>query len=766
MNMKRIIAIILSAVLLLGCFAGVLATASAAEGISNLFTAGRQGYTSDEGVYLTEDYVSSAPIAASAGQSFWFGPCSRSQYFELVGFSGGQPVTDKIRGKELQVVDTFSNGKVIYKYTVSSGVDNLVFSVDADIAAVFTVSPTEFSALTWQAYWKNQGVNTVPIVGENTYYEVEPGTKIYVGGVTEANMIGSSIYDKSGTPYGTISKDDLRLVESFGGAYGIYCYTIPEDNNIGYVEVKYDDNFEMYYFKKIVAAGDTVEDSAIIAEYISHIGVPQPLESTVSALKGKSALFLGDSITYGARDRAKLYGAGGWAGRIGYHAGMDVTNNGVSGACITTARVESHSAGHFIYNNLIKTAGTTYDYVIMHGLFNDASIPVEVGTPQGMANFREENADVTKFATALELLFYTARKQNPDAKLGYIVNFHTDRAVDQTPYVEMAIQICNDWGIPYLDLYNLAGFSVEFDDGLHPTSKGYDSMYTIVANWMATLSDQTKVSSAEVMCYNVFWAAENTTGTAIANRFAKVAGLISAEDSDILLLQEATTGFLSAAQGVVSGYEYFGYCHKCKFNIPAFSGGTADCSHELAPIAWKADRYSLEDSGIIYTDDCSAAMHTDDYPRSIPWVVLRDKQTGKELLVMNYHAVPDISGNNNEGVRNAVSQYLTEKLPELCREQGNIPAVIGGDLNMSVGSVAYNTLITSVRDIRTTVNPSAPGTYNAWDRTDPGKFARGDYLFMLGDVNASSFAVITADVDAETGLHISDHSPIVAQISY
>lgn len=765
MNMKRIIAIILSAVLLLGCFAGVLATASAAEGISNLFQAGKQGYTSDEGVYLTKDYVSSAPISVSAGQTLWFGPCSRSQYFELVGFSGTTPVTEKIRGKELKIVDTFSNGKVIYKYTVPAGVDNLVFSVDASVASVFTVCPNVFSALTWQAYWKNQGVNTVPIVGENTYYEVEPGTKIYVGGVTEANMVASAVYDKAGAPYGTISKDDLRLVESFGGAYGIYCYTIPEDNNIGYVEVKYDDNFEMYYFKKIVAASDTVEDSAIIAEYISHIGVPQPLESTVSALKGKSALFLGDSITYGARDRAKLYGAGGWAGRIGYHAGMNVTNNGVSGACITTARVESHSSGHYIYNNLVKTNGTTYDYVIMHGLFNDASIPVEVGTPQGMANFKVENADVTKFATALELLFYTARKQNPDAILGYIVNFHTDRAVDQGPYVNVAIQICNDWGIPYLDLYNLAGFSVEFDDGLHPSSKGYDSMYTIVANWMATLGDQSKAGSAEVMCYNVFHK-ENDSAYNIANRFGKVASLIAGEDSDILLLQEASAGFLSAANSVLSGYEYFGYCNKCRFSIPAFSGGSSSCYHELSPIAWKSEKYTLVDSGALFTDEMAAAAHTDDYPRAINWVVLRDKDTGKELLVMNYHAAPDKDSKNNEGVRNAAAQVVMEKLVQLCQEHGNVPAVFGGDMNATETSVAHKTMLQTVRDIRTTINPSAPGTYNAWDRTDPGKFARGDYLFMTENVNASSFVVITSDVDAETGLHISDHSPIVAQISY
>ena len=87
-------------------------------------------------------------------------------------------------------------------------------------------------------------------------------------------------------------------------------------------------------------------------------------------------------------------------------------------------------------------------------------------------------------------------------------------------------------------------------------------------------------------------------------------------------------------------------------------------------------------------------------------------------------------------------------------------------MNATDSSVAHQTMLQSLRDIRATINPNAPGSYNGWDRTDPGKFARGDYLFMTENVNASSYVVITSDVDAETGLHISDHSPIVVQISY
>ena len=758
-TMKKVILVILTLALVIGAVAAIGIVASASElPFDNLYKAGFAGYTSEVGQILTADYVSSQPIEAAEGEQLWFGPCDRTQYFHLVGLDGeGNCVTGKVRGKDLEVVDTFAKGTVVYTYTVPAGVTSLVFSTPADLAEVYTVTATELSELNWRAYWNQQGKDTDAFVGQSSYYEVTAGDKLYFGAITEEGAKSGKLYNANGELVGNM--DDAQLIESFGGAYGLYCLTVPAD--VAYAQVAYDIDYEQYYFFQKNAASD----EAFVKAWIEHIGIQLPLGSTVEKLSGKTALFLGDSITYGARDRAKLYGAGGWAGRVGYHAGMNVTNNGVSGACITTARVESHSSGHYIYNNLVKTNGTTYDYVIMHGLFNDASIPVEVGTPQGMANFREENADVTKFATALELLFYTARKQNPDAKLGYIVNFHTDRAVDQGPYVDVAIQICNDWGIPYLDLYNLAGFSVEFDDGLHPSSKGYDSMYTIVANWMATLGDQSKAAAAEVLCYNVFHK-ENDDAHSIANRFGKVASLIAAEDSDILLLQEASAGFLSAANSVLSGYEYFGYCNKCRFSIPAFSGGSSSCYHELSPVVWKSAKYTLVDSGALFTDEMIAAAHTDDYPRAINWVVLRDKDTGKDLLVMNYHAAPDKDGKNNEGVRNAAAQIVMEKLDQQCQEHGNIPAVFGGDMNATETSVAYKTMVQTVRDIRTTINPGAPGTYNAWDRTDPGKFARGDYLFMTENVNASSFVVITSDVDADTGLHISDHSPIMAQIIY
>ncbi len=768
--MKKPIVAILSAILLMALVTTVVAvvvTNSRSEElpIDDLFRPGFLGYTTDEEQVQTADFVSSKPISVTEGEDIWFGPCIPAQYFQLVGQDvDGKAVTDKIRGKDLTVEDKFNNGMVIYKYTVPAGVSRLVFSADADLAKVYTVSKKPITELTWRAYWSQRGEDPDAFVGESSYYEVIQGDKLYFGAITETDALESKIYDANGVLLGNIAKSDLRLVENFGGAYGIYCYTVPKD--AAYVYVAYDADYEQYYFCKAVAKSESITDQAVTSEYIAHIGVALPLDSTVAALEGKSVLFLGDSITFGARDRACIYGSGGWAGRIGHFAGMEVTNNGVSGACITTARRESNSEAHYIYNNLIKTDGTQYDYVIMHGLFNDASEKVAVGTMQGKDRFDPAKADVTSYAGALELLFYQARIQDPDAILGFIVNFQTERSVNQAPYVEMAIRVCEDWGIEYLDLYHQEGFSVEFDDGLHPSSAGYDSMYTVVANWMAGLDgDITTVPAAptEVMSYNVFWDSDIPAdkGLSIEDRYLKVAELIKTQSSDIIMLQEHTGSFDIVARSVLSEYSFYGISHTAT-------------SDEQSPIAWKTAKYDLVASGTFWASDTPEVAYSDtwcksekSYPRAINWVVLKDKQTGEQLLAMNVHGQPN---NENADARTKTMALVAAKASELSERYGDIATVIGGDMNMGIGSDAYDALTAGgLKDVRAWIDPKAIGSFNDWDR-EQSKFAMGDYLFIGGDVNALSFVVFTDDMDndREDGkdVLISDHCPVIAEIYF
>ena len=197
---------------------------------------------------------------------------------------------------------------------------------------------------------------------------------------------------------------------------------------------------------------------------------------------GKSALFTGDSISWGSDQRA-------WAARIGEKYAMTYVNAAVSGASVSTTRV------YRMIEQLEANKTGSFDYVIMHGPTNDAWDEVNVGTLS--ESYNVANYDVTTYAGALEELFYYARKYFPDAQLGYIINFRFSSTLnnglsDMSAYVEMAKQVCNKWSVPYLDLYNneeltaalKVGTTVYLPDNVHPNAAGYDILTPYIANWM------------------------------------------------------------------------------------------------------------------------------------------------------------------------------------------------------------------------------------------------------------------------------------------
>ncbi len=767
--MKKWMIALLSVALIVSALA-VVALGSAAQdyAIANLFQDGFQGYTSHEAQVLAGDFVSSKNIAVSEGDQIWFGPCDPAQYFHLVGLDGsGNAATGKVRSKDLTKGDRFNNGMYIYSYTVPAGVSQVVFTTSQELADVFTATNgEELTELKWRAYWSQMGIDPDSYVGPSSYYEVSAGDKLYFGALTAQEAASAVRYDQNGDTVGQAGESGVRLVESFGGSYGIYCYTAAAGDR--FVLVPYDDSRVQYYRCYQYSSSENVTDAAVTEKYIASLGISKPLQSTVEKLSGKTALFLGDSITYGARDTANIYSCGSWAGRIGYFAGMDVTNNGVSGACISTARLESHTEGHYIYNNLKKTEGVQFDYVIMHGLFNDASMPLDapVGTAQGKANFVPDNANVATFSGALELLFYQARVQNPNAILGYIVNFETERTnVDQAPYVAAAIAICKDWGIEYLDLFHQEGFTVEFDDGLHPSSAGYDGMYTVVADWMATLDGNPETGSVptKVMSYNVYFGGDTLKDETftIENRYQKVATLIKDEAPDIITFQEFTDDFWNVAEDILTEYTVWGESHT----------GLASGSYERANIGWKTDKYDMVISKTLWASDTPEVPYSSgwcgsekDYPRAINLVVLQEKETGKQIGVISVHGQPD---DLNEEARTKTMAMVAQLASALTSQ--NIGVVIGGDFNMRRSDEAYGILTDGgLTDVKQKINPNSVGTYNDWDRVE-SKFADGDYLFTAGSVNAVSYRVITEDLDTRNDgltVHISDHCPIVMQIYY
>ncbi|MBQ7847199.1 MAG: SGNH/GDSL hydrolase family protein [Clostridia bacterium] len=222
-------------------------------------------------------------------------------------------------------------------------------------------------------------------------------------------------------------------------------------------------------------------------------------------LKGKKALFLGDSIVM-----ASGYRFEGWPYRIKNSYAMTVCKNkGVDGASLSTCRGQN-----LVYNHMMNNYAsdkTQYDFVVLEGGVNDAwdfyALDGRPACPVGdVVNATAEETDIdaldrSTMAGGMEHLIYNAKKLYPSATIIFVFNFQLrkgspGRCGDMDEYIEVQKKICDKWGIPYCNLYEDAELNrklmVKYStaagcvpDGIHPNDKGYDLIAPIIAQSMA-----------------------------------------------------------------------------------------------------------------------------------------------------------------------------------------------------------------------------------------------------------------------------------------
>ncbi len=251
--------------------------------------------------------------------------------------------------------------------------------------------------------------------------------------------------------------------------------------------------------------------SVMLLAMPASIGALPTSAASGSVLSGKTAMFAGDSITYGYMDSASSPRS--WALRLQNNYGMTVTNKGQNGHSLSDVR-DYTSYGNVDKRLHVKCFDTaSYDYVILQGGVNDIigaesgkghpnpGVGVEVGSiaaTKDLADF-----DTSTFAGGLERYFYEATTRYPDAKIGFIITYQTPNAESQwgvtaeeaAPYWQIAREICAKWDIPYLDLFDdsysmdilKADTNQYLTDTLHLNAAGYDVLTNSIAEWMATL---------------------------------------------------------------------------------------------------------------------------------------------------------------------------------------------------------------------------------------------------------------------------------------
>jgi len=328
---------------------------------------------------------------------------------------------------------------------------------------------------------------------------VNAGDVVYFGPAicwgTYVHMKAWSAADASATLVSDItpSTDGVEKVDSFG-YYDIYSYTVPD----GVAAVSVNDT-RLYPSVYMVTINQKLtkknfneywenQNSRVLS---SH---GQKFETKTSVLTGKSALFLGDSLTDASRDESTYYHS--WAGRIGDVNGMDWVNAGVDGASITSLK----SVDKQFVTQLNKNSDRTFDYVMIWGGINDAWISAPIGSVSESTD--PASFDTETFAGALEDLFYRVKTSNPNAICGYIIMYpiiglNEGRLSDWPLYAAEAIKVCEKWNVPYLDLCNDTAFcndelmistTLYLPDHVHLDGQGYDLIYPKIEAWMIDIT--------------------------------------------------------------------------------------------------------------------------------------------------------------------------------------------------------------------------------------------------------------------------------------
>lgn len=176
---------------------------------------------------------------------------------------------------------------------------------------------------------------------------------------------------------------------------------------------------------------------------------------------------------------------------------------------------------------------------------------------------------------------------------------------------------------------------------------------------------------------------------------------------------------------------------------------------EGCPIFYNESLYTLKDKGSFWLSETPEVMSKDwgsQCYRICSYVILTDKESGKDFVVFNTH----LDHVSDEARIKGIAVVL-DKIAQF----GGLPAVIMGDFNAQEGSKTYESATENFLDSQYAAAQSTQShTYQNWG--NPDKFKRLDY-FMI---SKTGWSPLVYDViqPIHDGVYVSDHCPIVLQL--
>lgn len=232
-------------------------------------------------------------------------------------------------------------------------------------------------------------------------------------------------------------------------------------------------------------------------------------------------------------------------------------------------------------------------------------------------------------------------------------------------------------------------------------------------------------------------------------RRERIAGVIKAQEVDVLGTQELLSNQFNDLNGLLTGYQGVG--------VGRLDGAE---SGEYCAVFFRKDRFTLLDSGTFWLSETPEVVGSLGWDgaceRIATWVVLRDRD-GRELFFIDTHLDHVGQVARDEGV-----SLLMKRIETL---SGGRPVILTGDFNSEPGSsvVAHVQKDGVLRDAKA-IAAQRSGT--DWSFSDFGQIPEAerpllDYIFVSGDIEAVRYEVLPDTFD---GGYVSDHAPVMAVV--
>ncbi len=465
------------------------------------------------------NYHASNAIEVKPGDKIYFGPVLDAQSYYLTSYNeAGRSVNQKIALADVKIHAKFeAPNTLICEWTVPAGVASFKMATSQmfrDSTLITKNQPYDANAYIKHMESKNINVDHMKITETNgaldnkfpkasttfdgrvdgtgaevaaaqyrtsDFIPVKGGDVLYFAAAAADQGYHLVIFDKNKKGLTTVNKNYMLHYEDLGRGYMTFAYVIRHD--AAYVKVVaatgvYDDGIELVTINQPFSGNQYRK--------LYNIHIDDTPQKPGSSLCGKTALFMGDSITYGAGDSATYYRNGrSWAARIAQITGLKATNAGVSGA--KASYIGGDDTAKWLFNQLVAHKDEKFDIVVMHGGVNDARHNRIIGDIQDTTDMTQLKANIKTYIGGLQYLFANVKLLNPDADLFFIANHRLDghetgQAKNMAPYFDKAKELCEKYGIHFIDLYNNKELNDKLEttttkylpDTLHLNAAGYD----------------------------------------------------------------------------------------------------------------------------------------------------------------------------------------------------------------------------------------------------------------------------------------------------